>query len=62
MGQKEPDPQRRSFFDLLRNPERLGRELGRAYRELNDAINPPSVSAEEYERLREQVAQLEVAL
>ena len=59
MGDKKPDKGRRTFFDLLRNPEALGRELGRAVRSLNEALNEPTVPLAEYQKVRGQVAALE---
>jgi predicted nucleic acid-binding Zn-ribbon protein len=50
---------KRALFDLLRNPERVGRALGRAVRALQEELNPPTVSEEEYRAAVEQVDALE---
>lgn len=55
MSNLAPDPHRRSLFDLFRDPEHIGRELGRAYRELRHALYPPTVPRAEYEQAVSQI-------
>lgn len=54
-----PDPDKRSLFELFRDPERFGRELGRAFRELREGLNPRTVPLERYEQALNQIEILE---
>jgi len=54
------------MFDLFRDPERLGRELGRFVRMISEALDPPTFTPEEFqahqatvERLEGKVAELQ---
>jgi iron(II)-dependent oxidoreductase len=59
MEPKIPDPGKRTLFDLFHDPERLGRELGRAYRQLHEIFYPPTISPEEHAAELNRIEMLE---
>jgi len=60
-----PNPQRRSIFHIFTDPgaaAELGRDLGRAVRELRDALDPPSVPAAVYAEQQAHVVEIEAQM